>query len=75
MGVVNILAIILGLLFVWAGTVKVVPINPFGHGYDVMSEEFVRYATVSPLKAIGLDLSPDLYRTSSVSSNLWLGVC
>lgn len=36
MGVVNILAIILGLLFVWAGTVKVVPINPFGHGYDVM---------------------------------------
>lgn len=61
MAVIHYVAVLLGLFFIFAGTIKVVPINPGGQGYDFMMKEFERFATVSPLKLVGVDLSPHLY--------------
>lgn len=49
MGLANYFAIIIGLLFVYFGTLKLVPINlSETEGYDQMHKDFEKFATVLP---------------------------
>lgn len=70
MGTMHYLAVGVGLFFVVAGLVKVAPIEP-AHGQ--MVSNFGRYASVFPLKIVGIQPAADMYRALVGSAEMMMG--
>lgn len=64
MGAIHYLAIAIGVFFIYVGVINLIPVNPIpGFGHEESKVAFTRAASVSPLKAVGLVLSPTMLRS------------
>ncbi|PIK45716.1 hypothetical protein BSL78_17422 [Apostichopus japonicus] len=70
MGSMHYLAIGVGLFFVVAGLVKVAPIQP---AHNQMVSAFGRYASVFPLKMVGIQPAADMYRALTGAAEILMG--